>query len=296
MRMGYVQGRGCSIVIKTEYRELGIPYAIETIRETETLLTEEAAIEGDGSSRAIRKSGQQVGRGVTGCVVTPLTIGTAPLLWAVVLGKQDAPVFVSETRNLYKHVSHLAPYEDCPGFGLIRQRGDERIWFENCGVEGFELRIKREAGLPGVLHLRLDVRGDCPPEPYLVETGRETGYGERFKEAGVRYRINGVENTAIYGLKISVTKTGGTKAVVHIRRIMRDGEEFPPVIESLSIKARLFRDHYEWRQPGVFRLSLSRLVLAADETGIESADTVIGSLRYYVTGTMTAETFSTREQ
>jgi hypothetical protein len=68
-----VNGRDCLIVIKTQYREVGIPYSEETIREAVSLLMEEAPIEGDGSCRAIRKSG-----GVTGCVVTPLTIGTAP--------------------------------------------------------------------------------------------------------------------------------------------------------------------------------------------------------------------------
>jgi hypothetical protein len=104
-----VNGRDCSVIIKTAcvpsgrareegivwadshppalYRETGIPYAEETIRETVSLLTEEASIEGDGSCRAIRKSGQQVGLGVTGCVVTPLTSGRLPccftLLWGV---------------------------------------------------------------------------------------------------------------------------------------------------------------------------------------------------------------------
>jgi hypothetical protein len=62
-------------VIKTQYQEVGVPYAEETIREAVSLLREEAAIEGDGCCRSIRKSG-----GVTGCVVTPLTIGTVPLL------------------------------------------------------------------------------------------------------------------------------------------------------------------------------------------------------------------------
>ncbi|MDR1902538.1 MAG: hypothetical protein LBQ88_09695, partial [Treponema sp.] len=74
-----VNGRDC--LIKTQYRETGIPYAEETIREAVSLLTEEASIEGDGSCRAIRKSG-----GVAGCVVTPLTIGTAPLLLYLAMG------------------------------------------------------------------------------------------------------------------------------------------------------------------------------------------------------------------
>jgi hypothetical protein len=48
------------IVIKTQYREMGVPYAEETIREAVSLLKEEAAIEGDGSCGAIRKSGESL--------------------------------------------------------------------------------------------------------------------------------------------------------------------------------------------------------------------------------------------
>ena len=76
-----VQGGDCSIVIKTQHRETDIPYADETLREAVSFLEEEASIEGDGVCRGIRKSG-----GVTGCVVTPLTIGTAPLLLYLAMG------------------------------------------------------------------------------------------------------------------------------------------------------------------------------------------------------------------
>ena len=113
-----VNGRDCLIVIKTAYREVGIPYAEETIREAVSLLTEEAAIEGDGSCKAIRKSGQQVGLGVTGCVVTPLTIGTAPLLLYLAMGSMGLPLYVSETRNLYRYKLDLLPAEDSTRFDL----------------------------------------------------------------------------------------------------------------------------------------------------------------------------------
>jgi cbb3-type cytochrome oxidase cytochrome c subunit len=65
-----VHGCDCTITIKTAFREIGVPYSEETLREAVSLLIEEASIEGDGSHRALRKRG-----GVTGCVVTPLTIG-----------------------------------------------------------------------------------------------------------------------------------------------------------------------------------------------------------------------------
>jgi hypothetical protein len=81
-----VNGCDCLIVIKTSYREMGVPYAVETLREAVSLLKEEAAIEGDGLCRTIKKSG-----GVTGCVVTPLTIGTAPLLLYLAMGSAGLP-------------------------------------------------------------------------------------------------------------------------------------------------------------------------------------------------------------
>jgi hypothetical protein len=283
-----VQGRDCVIILKTRYQEVGIPYSEETIREAVSLLTEEAAIEGDGVCRAIRES-----EGVTGCVVTPLTMGTALLLWALALGKTETPLFVSETRNLYKHVLHLVPQEDGPAFKLIRDRGTERICFENCRVTGFEFRIIREGTmeLPGVLHLRLDIGGDVPPEPYLPETVTELHNAERFREDGVTCRINGAKYRNIYGLTISAKKTGGTKTEVRIHRILEE-EELPLLIESVEITARLFRDCYEWREPGTFRLTLSRLVLTSDETAVDCADGVIGPIRYYVAGGVSAEVFT----
>jgi hypothetical protein len=95
-----VNGCDCSIVIKTQYREMGVPYAAETLREAVSLLVEEAAIEGDGSCGAIRKSG-----GITGCVVTPLIIGTAPLLLSLAMGSAGLPLYVSESRNIYLYKS-----------------------------------------------------------------------------------------------------------------------------------------------------------------------------------------------
>ena len=62
-----VNGCDCTVTVRTQYREMDIPYSNETLREAVSLLEENASIEGDGISRAIRKSS-----GVTGCVITPL--------------------------------------------------------------------------------------------------------------------------------------------------------------------------------------------------------------------------------
>jgi hypothetical protein len=307
-----VQGRDCSIVVKTQYREIGLPYSEETIREAVSLLTEEAPIEGDGSCRAIRKSG-----GVTGCVVTPLTIGTAPLLLYLAMGSAGLPLYVSETRNIYLYKLNLLPAEDSTRFDLVQERGGSRKLYEGCAVMGFELRINREQ----TIKLKLDISGERPATIYPYADPVKTESGERFIGDKVTYRINGTEYTNIYGLTIASRKEGGTKTELWIKRVVENphpygfstlsfakqnslnssqppsvAADLPDLIEELTITAQLLREKYEYRHYGMFRLTLTRLVLTADETAIESADAVIGPLRYYVAGTVGAEVFTTKDE
>jgi hypothetical protein len=269
----------------------GIPYAEETLREAVSLLREEAPIEGDGYCRAIRKSG-----GVTGCVVTPLTIGTAPLLLYLAMGGVATegcvglPVYVSETRNLYRYQLNLLPVEDGGRFDLVQGRGGFWKLYEGCAVTGFELRIHREAAVK----LRLDMSGERGPVSINNEQGvmSNEGGGERFMGDRVTYRINGTEYTNIYGLTLSARKEGGTRTELWVKRILKPGADIPDPIEELTVTAQLLRDKYEWRYYGMFRITLKGLVLVSDETAVESAGAVTGSLRYYVAGTVVAEVFS----
>ena len=197
-----VNGRDCSIVIKTSHKEMDVPYSEETIREAVSILQEEAAIEGDGVCKGIRKV-----VGVTGCVVTPLTIGTAPLLLYIAMGAVGFPVFVSETRNLFRYFLSLLPLEDSERFDLIQDRGGERKLFEGCGVYGFELRILRGEAIK----LKLDICGECSPRVYPYTDTIEKRNEERFSGDFTRFWFNGKENKNIYGVTILCKKEGGTK-------------------------------------------------------------------------------------
>jgi hypothetical protein len=269
-------------VIKTRFQEAALPYAEETIREAVSLLTEEAAIEGNGARGAIRRP-----CGVTGCVVTPLTIGTVPLLLTLALGEAGASEFVSETRGLYRYGLGLLPSEDGPRFDLVQERGNERRLYEGCRVKAFELRISRGEAVK----LRLDVSGENAAVSYPYIVPLVINDEERFKEDGVSYRINGQDYANIYGLTLSVKKERGTKTEVRIHRVLEQGD-FPSLIESVEITAQLLRDKYENRHYGMFRITLTRLVLVSDETAIDCTDAVIGPLRYYVAGGVSAEVFS----
>jgi hypothetical protein len=244
-----VQGSDCSIIIKTTLHEFDVPYSEETIREAVSLLQEKASIEGDGANRAIRKS-----NGVTGCVVTPLTIGTAPLLLYLAMGSAGLPVFISETRDLYQYQLNLMPMEDTDCFDLVQDRQgkseklevkNERRLFEGCRVKGFELRIMREE----TLKLKLDVCSERPPVVYPYADTFSRTSGERFSGDNVSYKINGKKYENVYGLTLISKKEGGTISELWIKRILDRGSDLPEIIDEIIITAQLLQEKYEIRHP-----------------------------------------------
>jgi hypothetical protein len=281
-----VQGSDCSIVIKTAHREMDIPYSDETLREAVSFLQEEANIEGDGVCRGIRKIS-----GVTGCVVSPLTIGTAPLLLYLAMGAAGLPLFVSETLDLFKYELNLLPTEDTEQFDLIQDRKNERVFFEGCRVHGFELRVMRDE----TIKLKLEICGERAPRAYPYTDIVERESGERFKGDNVTYKINGQEYTNIYGITLVSKKQGGTNTELWIKRALQNSGDIPAVIDEMCITAQLLKDKYEFRYYGTFRITLKRLVLISDETEVNASGAVISPLRFYVSGRVSTEVFTSGE-
>jgi hypothetical protein len=140
--------------------------------------------------------------------------------------------------------------------------------------------------------LKLDVFGENAPKayPYIDTFERESG--ERFNSDHVAYKINGNEYKNIYGITLVSKKQGGTRTEIWIKRTLENCIDLPAAIEEMAITAQLLRDTYENRYYGLFRITIKRLVLVSDETDVNTADTVIGPLRYYVSGTVSTEVFS----
>jgi hypothetical protein len=113
----FINGCDCSIAFETSQSRFDIPYVSETIRENNLFLQEEAAIEGESIQRGLIKS-----NGVTGCVVSLLTLNTAPLLLFLAFGSFENPVFVSGTRNVFQYVLRLFPCEGSKSFDVIQNR------------------------------------------------------------------------------------------------------------------------------------------------------------------------------
>jgi hypothetical protein len=185
---------------------MDIPYSDETLREAVSILQEEVSIEGDGVCRGIRKIS-----GITGCLVSPLTIATTPLLLYLAMGAAVSPLFVSETRNLHRYELNLLPTEDTEHFDIIQDRSGnneqltgnkERKLYENCHVQGFEFRVLRGEATK----LKLDITSECPPVTYPYADTFEREIGERFNSDCVSYKINGQEYTNIYGITLASKK------------------------------------------------------------------------------------------
>ena len=282
-----VQGKDCTIVIKTSHHEFDVPYSEETIREAVSILQEETAIEGDGNCKAIVKK-----NGVTGCIVTPLILDTVPLLLYLAFGSAGKPIYVSQTRNVYSSKLNLLPLENTECFDLIQDRKNERRVFEDCRIQGFEFRIEND----NAIKLKLDVCGERTAKTYLYTDVIERTTGERFKSNCVDYYINGKENHFIYGITLSVKKSGGTKTEIWIKRILPVKNELPECIEELNIRTRLLSSKYECNNYGLFSITLKNLVLISDETNINSSDTVIDPLRYYVSGGVSADVYTASDE
>jgi hypothetical protein len=150
------------------------------------------------------------------------------------------------------------------------------------------LRFEREQAIK----LKLDICGERSPQAYLYTDTYKRETGERFNSNYVDYKFNGSEYTNIYGLTLSCKKEGGTKTEIWIRRSLEEGKELPENIEELEISARLIRTQYEQRHYGLFRITIKKLVLISDGTNVNSSDTVIGPIRYYVAGTVNTEVFT----
>jgi hypothetical protein len=291
-----VQGRDCTLVVVTSHTETSLPYAEETIRENVTLLEEYPSIEGYGRCKAIKTSG-----GAVGCVVSPLTIGAAPLLLCLAFGEIRLSAHVSGTSNIYKHLIDLIPMADSDPFGLLQDRGTVandvggKKYYAACRVKSFELRILRDEALK----LKLDIDSEKAPLSYPVldqfKNDKAERPGERFKGENVKYRINDREYKNIYGVTLTGKKESGTKTEVWIRRVLEKDTDLPETIDKLTITASLLRDCYEERHCGQLRITLKSLVLAHDETSVECDDSVIGPLRYIVNGDVTAEVFTAGE-
>lgn len=276
-------GRDVSLTLEIGGRLCAIPYTGKSIREKIAAFSLEAPLEGDGICSAITER-----RGTTGGFTTLLTLESVPPLFAALFGRTAGRSYLSGTRDLYRTEHALCAFESAAEFSVIERYGRKERRYPVCKCAGFEFRFHRGEAL----RVHLDIDGDIPAQEVIhAESAKSVLYeSEYFSEAGVTYEIDGVEYKNIYGLTITGHKSGGCKTFARLHRALGD-DEIPAKINTLTVTARLFRDCCEAGRRGLFRLRLSNLLLSADETVVNTADTVIGPLFYIASGDVAAESF-----
>ncbi|MDR0908211.1 MAG: hypothetical protein LBM77_00440 [Spirochaetaceae bacterium] len=300
-----MNGENCTITIKTKYISASVPYSEESIREAVSIIrdTDEAT----GKTSFTRQVD-----GVAGCVIAPLTVGNAPLLLALAFGREQKASVVSAGSTtgkgdiLYHHSLVMKSLKKSPTFDLIQDRGCEKRSYEGCSVWDFEIQslyLRRKIfGVVNVhnsgndddiqhITLKIEMRGGNNPvvigSDKVFSTGSTTVNDPLFNDAGIRYEVNGVEVSGIYGFSIKTRRDGKPKVFVRLHRILGK-TELPDIIENLTITAQVFKGGVS----GIFKINLERLLLVADETIVNTADKVIGPLRYFVVGNISADVYS----
>ncbi|MDR0908724.1 MAG: hypothetical protein LBM77_03060 [Spirochaetaceae bacterium] len=309
-----MNGENCTITIKTKYISASVPYSEESIREAVSIIRDtDEATEKTSFTRQVD--------GVAGCVIAPLTVGNAPLLLALAFGREQKASVVSEgvarnapTSVMYRHHLIMKSLKKSPTFDLIQDRGCEKRLYEGCSVWDFEMQslyLRRKIfGVVNVHHsgndddiqhitLKLEMRGGNNPVVFgsdeVVSTGRadpaptdnNVDNDPLYNDGGIRYEINGVEVSGIYGFSIKTRRDGKPKVFVRLHRILGKSE-LPDIIDKLTITAQVFKGGVS----GIFKINLERLLLVADETIVNTADKVIGPLRYFVAGNISADVYS----
>jgi hypothetical protein len=292
-----IHGNDVSFRLVASNCDIDVPFCGKTLRDKYDVLTGEAAIEGNGLRRSLTEK-----IGATGGFTTPLTLKTVPPILGAMFGDVKTSFFVSETRNLYQTDIKLCAADVSNRFTLVEEWGDTKKTYSDCVCSGFELRIHRGEAIKAHLDIdsseirneELEMRNEKGAgSREQGENALRFGSGERFKADWTSYFLDGNFYNNIYGATLSVNKRGGCKTVLTLQRVL-ERIDLPSHLDFLLLSVRLVRERYEERRYGTFSVGLFNLDLISDGTEVNTADAVIGSLRYAVSGDVSADVYEER--
>ena len=281
-----VQGRDCAFTLILGSRLMSLPYSTETLREAPRLITREALLDGTRGD-AIPGSVE-----TAGCVVTSLSISTAPYLLALALGAEEDPEWVSETRSLYRHRLTQRYGRDGARCAVIQDRVFRVRYFLGLRRAGYQLR-----GAAGDrLYLRLDLQSEAGSEDADYYLAARPPAEEAFRFDQGTLIVNGQAVPGFYAFSLTVNAEGsGAGAELRLHSTLNAQAAAlldKPRIDQVDLRFTLVNSFYEDRRPGYFRISARDLLLQADESAVDAADEVIGSRRYIVNGDLADEVYT----
>lgn len=246
-------------VTRENREELLLPVTRNTIRTIPTLIDKRPAV-----GKTITRYRLITGKEITGCIVSRLTMNTAPLLFLLAVGEIEEEGHRIGTRGTYYH--DLATREGgFLYFGIAITTERTVTHYPDLITEGFELRGERG----GALYLKLELKGS-------VETIRENDedipvlkserffffYGHEITIRGTTYH-----DTAGFSIQGRQEWDGAKQYTVSIRRKETGTNDFEAMRDDITAEMRFENpDEYEPGYKAGFTVTMLKLVYEGEES------------------------------
>ena len=200
---------------------------------------------------------------VTGCIVTRMTITTAPILLLLVTGEIEIEGHRPQTRGIYYH--ELITKESLYYFGIETKSETNIKEYLDLNVTSFELRGERGSAV----YMKINVRGKTETKFENIEVLEEIKSERYFFLSGNEISINGqvIEDTAGFILEGKLLHETVKTHTFSIRRKETNHSDFSNMREEISAELTFTNpEKYEAGYKASFTVTLERLIYEGEES------------------------------
>lgn len=276
-------------VIRDDRENLRVPATRNTIRYIPLLLDRKPT-----AGKNIIEHPQITGRKVTGCIVTRMTITTAPILLLLVAGEIELEGHRPQTRGIYYH--ELITLDASLYYFGIETRSETHIReYLDLIVESFELRGERGSAV----YMKINVRGRTEHIVENIEVIEEIISERYFFLSGNEISLNGevIEDTAGFILEGKLLHETVKTHTFSIRRKETDHSDFSFMRDEISAELTFTNpEEYEAGYKAEFTITLERLVYEGEESYPDASGVWGRNFRYRVYGKLKVRVFTNTEE
>lgn len=276
-------------VIRENRENQIIPATRNTLRYVPLLLDKKPT-----AGKNIILNPQITGRRVTGCIVTRMTITTAPILLFLVIGEIELEGHRPQTRGIYYH--ELITLDTSLYYFGIETKNETHIKeYLELIVESFELRGERGSAV----YMKINVRGRTETKLENIEVIEEIKSERYFFVRGNEISLNGqvIEDTAGFILEGTLLHETVKTHTFSIRRKETDHSDFSFMRDEISAELKFTNpEEYEAGYKAEFTVTLERLVYEGEESYPDTSGVWGRNFRYRVYGKLKVRVFTNTEE
>jgi len=276
-------------VIRDNRENKIIPATRNTIRYVPLLLDKKPTA---GKNIIIKP--QITGKKITGCIVSRMTITTAPILLLLVTGEIEIEGHRPQTRGIYYH--ELITLDTSLYYFGIETKTETHIQeYLDLNVMSFELRGERGSAV----YMKINVRGRTETISENIEVLEELKSERYFFLYGNEISLNGevIEDTAGFILEGKLLHETVKTHTFRIRRKETDNSDFSFMREEISAELTFTNpEEYEAGYKASFSISLERLIYEGEESYPDASGVWGRNFRYRVYGKLKVCVYTNTEE